>query len=303
MMRGDLETSVLREVSRSFYLSLRFLPKPMRRPAGIAYLLARTSDTIADADGLSLAERKEYLIMFGGWVRGGRGRFSKDLTGKISNSGERILLERCDEVLAALESLPWGQIDLVREVLEIIIGGQRNDLEVFGAGDRDHVICLPDAGALDDYTFRVAGCVGAFWTKLGYETLGAKFSKHPEGELFDLGVMFGKGLQLVNILRDLAEDRKNGRCYLPVSDAGDEVGLMREFGIVRSQAVEKVEAGFAYAEKLSMKRLRVATALPAMIARETLELLDGVTFSRLQERIKVPRRRVYRMVAEAWLHC
>ncbi len=301
-MRGELETSVLRAVSRSFYLSLRFLPKPMRRPAGIAYLLARTSDTIADADGFSLAERKEYLEKFDGWVRGARGCFPEGFAERISNRGERVLLERCDEVLAGLESLPQGQIDLVREVLEIIIGGQRNDLDVFGVGDSGRVISLPDAEGLDDYTFRVAGCVGAFWTKLGYETLGAKFSKHPEEELLDLGVRFGKGLQLVNILRDLAEDRKNGRCYLPVPDAGDEVGLMREFGIVRRQAVEKVEAGFAYAEKLSMKRLRVATVLPAMIASETLELLEGATFSRLQERIKVPRRRVYRMVAEAWLH-
>ena len=39
---------VLKRVSRSFYLSLRVLPKKMRKPVGLAYLLARVADTIAD---------------------------------------------------------------------------------------------------------------------------------------------------------------------------------------------------------------------------------------------------------------
>jgi len=39
---------VLKRVSRSFYLSLRVLPKKMRKPVGLAYLLARAADTIAD---------------------------------------------------------------------------------------------------------------------------------------------------------------------------------------------------------------------------------------------------------------
>jgi phytoene/squalene synthetase len=35
-------------VSRSFYLTIRFLPRPLREPVGLAYLLARATDTIAD---------------------------------------------------------------------------------------------------------------------------------------------------------------------------------------------------------------------------------------------------------------
>ena len=46
--RKQLRGEVLRSVSRSFYLSLRVLPKPLRDPLSLAYLLARATDTIAD---------------------------------------------------------------------------------------------------------------------------------------------------------------------------------------------------------------------------------------------------------------
>jgi farnesyl-diphosphate farnesyltransferase len=61
-MRAELETEVLKGVSRSFYLSLRLLPLPMRRAAGIAYLLARTSDTIADSVSGSVGERIDAFL-------------------------------------------------------------------------------------------------------------------------------------------------------------------------------------------------------------------------------------------------
>ena len=46
--RALLLGSLLKSVSRSFYLTLRVLPTGMRDPVGLAYLLARAADTIAD---------------------------------------------------------------------------------------------------------------------------------------------------------------------------------------------------------------------------------------------------------------
>ncbi|SVB50912.1 uncharacterized protein METZ01_LOCUS203766, partial [marine metagenome] len=46
--RDRLLKDVLEGVSRSFYLTIRVLPKNLREPIGLAYLLARTADTIAD---------------------------------------------------------------------------------------------------------------------------------------------------------------------------------------------------------------------------------------------------------------
>ena len=45
---NELLTATLKDVSRSFYLTLRVLPARIRTPIGLAYLLARTSDTVAD---------------------------------------------------------------------------------------------------------------------------------------------------------------------------------------------------------------------------------------------------------------
>src|SRR6187431_2802735 len=58
---GELLTSLLREVSRSFYLTLRVLPRPVRAQIGLAYLLARTTDTIADTDVIPVAGRLRAL--------------------------------------------------------------------------------------------------------------------------------------------------------------------------------------------------------------------------------------------------
>ena len=48
---------VLKGTSRAFYLTLRVLPGNLRKPLGIAYLLARTADTIADTKTASLSMR------------------------------------------------------------------------------------------------------------------------------------------------------------------------------------------------------------------------------------------------------
>lgn len=300
-MRAELERDVLKGVSRSFYLSLRLLPAPMRRPAGIAYLLARTSDTIADSATIPAAERLGLLDGFYRQVSGAGEivPFPPSLIAAMPDPREKLLLKRHGEILAALQSLGSEAIPLIYEVLGIIISGQKLDLERFG--DAGESISLASDEELEDYTWRVAGCVGAFWTKLGFETLGERFSKSdPVGLLAD-GIEYGKGLQLVNVLRDLPKDLREGRCYLPVRDPADRTELMAAFSKWRETATGQMASGLRYAAALRSKRLRVASALPAMLGRETLQLLDGAGFADLEGGIKVPRRRVYSLLLDAFL--
>src|SRR5437899_808119 len=58
----DFDYKLLRDTSRSFYLTLRVLPKSIRWPISLAYLLARGTDTIADVMNLSAEERLMLLI-------------------------------------------------------------------------------------------------------------------------------------------------------------------------------------------------------------------------------------------------
>lgn len=53
---------LLKSVARSFYLTISWLPSRLQRSVGLAYLLARVSDTIADEGMLSFEEREKILV-------------------------------------------------------------------------------------------------------------------------------------------------------------------------------------------------------------------------------------------------
>jgi len=68
----DLGGPLLASVSRSFYLSIRLLPRKLRAPIGLAYLLARASDTIADSPDVPVATRLQHLASFARMIRTGK---------------------------------------------------------------------------------------------------------------------------------------------------------------------------------------------------------------------------------------
>src|SRR5205807_9515090 len=95
---GHLENRILRSVSRSFYLSIRFLPAQLREPVALAYLLARATDSVADTTGISNVVRIETLKMLSDGIGG---KASRDVVVNLTasfvplqpNKSERQLLE------------------------------------------------------------------------------------------------------------------------------------------------------------------------------------------------------------------
>ena len=212
-------TNLLKETSRSFYLTLRVLPGKIRPQIGLAYLLARASDTIADTAVLPVGRRVSALENLRDQILGTIG--SPPDFGELARSqdwpAERALLERCGEALALLDSMDKADRQRIRDVLAIIISGQDLDLRRFNGATAENIIALADDAELDDYTYRVAGCVGEFWTKMCRAHLFPQ-AMLDERALQMKGVRFGRGLQLVNILRDLPVDLRHGRCYLPAKE-------------------------------------------------------------------------------------
>lgn len=302
-MIGESGKQVLKGVSRSFYLSLRLLPGPMRGAASLGYLLARASDTLADSATVTADMRLEYLENFRRAVTGvgELPRWPIALLNSICDTRERHLLEISRDLVGLLEKLPAEEARLVRTVVETIISGQVLDLVRFDGATREHPVALADDVALDEYTWRVAGCVGEFWTELGFLTMGARFSVSTLTDLRERGIAYGKGLQLVNILRDVGEDLANGRCYLPVGNPHDMDELLACHGRWLERAVGWTREGERYAATLRSRRLRAATVLPAWIAAKTLEALTAATAENLQQRVKVPRSFVYRSMIRAFL--
>jgi farnesyl-diphosphate farnesyltransferase len=286
---GDVPLRLLAEVSRSFYLSLRFLPAPVRGPLCLAYLLARATDTIADAPASPLGPRLEALSAFesallpeGGLALQKVGAVLSGLTS--AHAGEARLLACIHPLLDAYHRLASPLRAEVQTVLTAIIGGQRGDLVRFGYASEDAPQSLASAADTEAYAYAVAGCVGEFWTRLCVLQL-PHFARVPLEELLALGRRFGMGLQLVNILRDLPADLRAGRCYLPADELRaldlTPAQLLRFPDRARpvfehwlQKAAEWLTAGAGYVEGIRGRRVRFSVSLPRRLGEETLALLQ-----------------------------
>ena len=324
-MNAELN-SLLKQTSRLFYLTLRVLPAAVRPQIGLAYLLARTTDTIADTELIPLAQRLDALQKFRERILGQNSaplNFG-ELAKHQGSPAEKTLLEKTEAGLALLQTLSPEDLKLVRDVLTTITGGQELDLRRFGqvantgaSATGQQVVALETAAELDDYTYRVAGCVGEFWTKICRAHLFPD-AKLDEKQFITDGIRFGKGLQLVNILRDLPADLKNGRCYLPLQRL-DEAKLLPEVLLSPANAqkflplfheyLDKAEAhlaaGWRYTNTLPFGqfRVRLACAWPILIGVRTIEKLRAADVMDLRQRMKVSRREVRGIVFRSLLAC
>lgn len=287
-MKASLTGKLLKAVSRSFYLTISWLPEEMQHGVAVAYLLARATDTVADSSAAPIQRRMQALREMAAAIAGPGGESAAllaELRGRISpeNAAEAELLARFDEALAALAELPGDQAALVRSVLETIVQGQLWDLSFF----EEHTQVLSDEQTRL-YTYRVAGCVGRFWTRLGSATMGARFCDPAQVELMEeAGVRYGCGLQLVNILRDRGEDAARGRSYL-CSDAS----------VWHDRAERYLRDGIDYSRRLRTYRLRFASMLPALLGLKTLQALRRAKPGR---RVKISRRAVYASMLRAFI--
>ena len=319
MEEHQLGGKLLAGVSRSFYLTLKALPGGLREPLSLAYLLARAADTIADTPGVPVSLKLELLGEFDRMVQNQTrdpagesrliSRLRADFVPKQTDENERLLLQRLHEAFDALSQTPARQAANIRGVLTPIVRGQTRDIERFPA---DGILrALATAAELDEYTWLVAGCVGEFWTKLCVEEL-------PDGlvvgtsisDMVERGSRFGKGLQLVNILRDTGKDAAMGRCYLPLEEiaaAGlrlDEIGadlskLTPLFGKWETQCVEHLSCGIDYVEALKNKRLKFATALPLLLGFRTLSRVRRAPWEERVRGVKVGRAEVGKVMFDA----
>lgn len=301
---AQLRRPILRSVSRSFYLSIRLLPGKLRDPIALAYLLARATDTIADTTEISAAVRTDELAKLAGLIQGTTPLDSADSLQSFAalqnDEAERMLIAAVPDCLCWLALLSEDDRAEVRQVLARINEGQTLDVQRFA--DPAQITALPTAADLDHYNYLVAGSVGEFWTRVCLRHL-ARFADQPEAKMLERGIGYGKGLQLINILRDLGADLRAGRCYLP-ADELSAAGLTPADILRYPSAIEpmistwlrRAEQGIAdgieYSCAITPRRLRFATVLPALIGARTLALLRTAGPAVLDEKIKIRRSEV-----------
>lgn len=244
--------SLLKRVSRSFYLSLRLLPGSVRPTLSLAYLLARASDSIADAASAPVDLRSRLL----GGLPESWELMDADMLGSIPEA-EKDLLQSLPALLQMLDASP--DREEILDVWKVILSGQIFDLQRFGPGAPP--LTLEEAVR---YTGLVAGCVGTFWTRICFKHVPG-YSREPFEEMCGLGFDFGCGLQWVNILRDRHADAAAGRVYVTNENFPEAMRIARG----------DLAAGGRYAAAVRPRRLRAACRLPLDLGIRTLDLVDA----------------------------
>src|SRR5882762_7129744 len=141
---------LLKATSRSFYLTLRVLPARVRPQIGLAYLLARTTDTIADTEIVPPAQRLNALQKLRERILGQNSaplNFG-ELARQQGSLAEKLLLEKVENSLSALQNVSAGDQKLIRTVLDTITSGQELDLRRFAGATVEKIIALQNDGEL-----------------------------------------------------------------------------------------------------------------------------------------------------------
>ena len=208
----DLQTYLLKGVSRTFALTIPQLPKELYRVVSNAYLLCRIVDTIEDEPSLSWSQKWYFSDLFVDVVasKAAASDFADGLAPLLSGStipAEHELITLSPHVIRITHSFNAHQ----RAALEHCISVMADGMVEFQ--QRRSSAGLENLPQLDRYCYHVAGIVGETLTQL-FCDYSDKISSN-EAEMMELAVSFGQGLQMTNILKDIWDDHKRGACWLP----------------------------------------------------------------------------------------
>ena len=163
----------------SFMAGMRVLPRARREAIHALYAFCRIVDDIADGD-VQVPDRRAALDA---WEAEIDGLFA----GRPRTAVGRALIG------------PIERYALPREEFALVIDGMRMDVE--------GPVIAPDRERLEAYVRRVAGAVGMLSMRIFGAWRGAPSRR--------FALALAEGLQLTNILRDVEEDARLGRLYLP----------------------------------------------------------------------------------------
>jgi farnesyl-diphosphate farnesyltransferase len=328
----------LKGVARSMYLSFSVLPRPLRAPMGLAYMLCRAADTFADGTSLPVAERRAFLSRYKGLFRHfpfdqpAGAEFCVDINGVqfTDVAQDQRLLQTLSACFDALNKLPLTDQALIGNVVVGVIKGMELDLTVFD--DESSPRTLRTSTELERYLHFIGGEPGRFWSEMSLTHIPGLPVRQRESWI-EHGIVFGTGLQMVNILRDLPADLKRGRCYIPedllvkhqlrIQDIAPEPAMAAtdttpppsapapiphliedKFRTLYVDMVKTARArllrGVNYLDNIPGRYwgLRAAVAWPMLIGLETLKRLqEAATILNATQRVKMKRSEVYGLMA------
>jgi phytoene synthase len=263
----------------SFYYSFVFLPPEMRRAITAFYALCRELDDVVDE-----CHEPQVAASKLDWWRAEIARFG---------AGEPQHPATC-----ALADTPQGRAIPPALLLEIVDGM---------AMDLDYPR-YPDFKSLNLYCYRVAGVVG----EIAAAIFGGARGEH-ERDIRRYAHELGLAFQLTNIIRDVGEDARRGRIYLP-QDELVRFGVA-EADLLNGRSTPAFEAlmQFQY-ERAQSHYSNALAALPAAarraqrpglamasIYRTLLDEIRRAGFPVLRARVSLTPLRKLWLASKAWL--
>lgn len=280
----------LPKVSRTFALSIEALPPRLREAVRVAYLLCRIVDTIEDEPGVPQPERTlrfdcfERLLMDD---RADPAELEALFRRPDPEDPEAGLCSQAGAVFRCFRALPEPTRQAIRpHVLHMSLGMRMYTRRAAAHGG----LQLRDMPDLSRYCYYVAGTVGELLTDL-FELEQPVMPPAQRQAAHQLAADFGQGLQLVNILKDVAGDMERGMVYMPQSllDRHEieatqllepsrreaSLALVREVG---DQARRSLERAKLYVRQWPLPEgapIRLFCAVPLLLALATLEELEA----------------------------
>jgi len=282
---------IVRASHSNFYYAFFLLPKPKRDALAALYAFMRLVDDVSDENQVLLAKQRDlakWRAAFDEAVTGHSQVF--DGTAAIPLPSEASYGEA--EVLPALVDT-MQRYKMPARYLHDLISGAEMDLTVQ---------TYPTFDRLREYCYRVAGTVGLTCTHVfGFS----------DARALDLAEKLGLAFQLTNIIRDVHEDYKLGRVYLPEEDlqrygvSPEDFGRGEEtLGVRELLRFESERAWQVYEEGSALLGLidadsRGALWLLVHTYSALLSRIESMGFAVFGERVRVPRAEKMMFIAKA----
>ncbi len=300
--------SMLPKVSRTFAPTIRMLPKGLNSIVTVAYLLCRVADTVEDSEDLPIDVKKEMLNNYISIFKQERNQSLKQFMDGIhalpANTPDEHLVYNLPRILNVFNSFsPIFKKHIGQWVVEMTVGMKK----YAQAAVRKKFSFLGTMNELDEYMYYVAGTVGYLLTEL-FSFYSNRITPPIKKKLNLLAESFGKGLQMVNIIRDMTTDLRRGQSYIP-EELLEKYKLNRKtifekqnadkaqqlFNELIQNAVSHLDKAIDYILLLPKEErgIRMFCMLPVFWAMRTLQKIHQNTLALLgHEKVKVSRKMI-----------
>lgn len=308
----------LAEVSRTFSRPIALLPRHLEVAVTVGYLLCRVADTIEDHPAVPGASREPLFACFLDVLYGRKEpeALAEAFQAIRGGDAELVLARGMPVVMRVFRSMPESaRASSVRWISEMARGMA---LYAHREPGHDGIVALHTVTDLERYCYFVAGTVGHLLTDLFLDEIGPSRSAELALTLRENAEAFAAGLQLVNILKDLTDDRARRWSFIPrtacaaraigVADLSDPESRAAAHAAVAplfDVARRNLDDGLRYALAIpkELTGVRLFCLLPLWMAARTLLLAKGNDAMFIAgEPVKIPREEVEAIIRDCMAH-